>query len=139
MGEVDCLKACAECGRHVRCGEQNCPFCGAALTFFMGAPEYRLKTRLGRGATYAVGAALGAAGFVIGCESSTTPLYGGACTPLSCVPPTNLQDSGAGSGGAGSGGAGGSDQNGGANAVSEGGAAGAAEEPNENDGGPRLP
>jgi hypothetical protein len=134
MGEVDCLKACAECGRHVRCGEQRCPFCGAALTFFMRAPEYRLKTRLGRGATYALGAALGAAGFVIGCQSSTTSAYGGACTPLSCAPPPNEEDASAGSSGAG-----GSDQSGGASAVGEGGAAGAAEEPSENDGGPRSP
>jgi hypothetical protein len=128
MGEVDCMKACSQCSRHVRCGERTCPFCGTALTFFMRAPEYRLKTRLGRGATAALGAALGAAGFVVGCDLGGTaqPSYGGACRPPSCTFPSSGGD--AGTGGSGTAG---SDQGGGAGAVSEGGAAGAGEEPGE--------
>ena len=84
----------------------------------MRAPEYRLKTRLGRGATAALGAALGAAGFAVGCDMSTAQaVYGAACNPPSCTVPSSGGDAGTG----GSGTAGG-DQGGG---VSEGGAAGA--------------
>ena len=155
MGDIDCLKACPECRRHVRCGERACPFCGTALTFLMRAPEYRLKTRLGRGATVALGAALGAAGFVMGCDDGTlVPLYGAVCSPPSCGVPSSGGDAGrtgsaggtAGSdqaggggtadsaggttGGAG-GGAAGSDAGGGGGALSEGGAAGAVDEPSD--------
>jgi hypothetical protein len=90
MGDIDCLKVCAECNRHVRCGERACPFCGAAVTHFMRAPEYRMKTRLGRGATFSLGAALGAIGFSVGCSSdeTTTPVYGASCNPPACTFPS---------------------------------------------------
>jgi hypothetical protein len=147
MGDIDCLKTCAECNRHVRCGERACPFCGAAMTHFMRAPEYRIKTRLGRGATFSLGAALGAIGFAVGCSSDDAPqpVYGAACNPPSCTFPsagtggsavavggTGGATTGGGAGGttAGGGGAAGSDRGGGAGALSEGGAAGA-EEPSD--------
>jgi hypothetical protein len=154
MADIDCLKACAECSRHVRCGERTCPFCGAAVTVFMRAPEYRLKTRLGRGATFSLGAALGAVGFVLACEADRTQaLYGAPCNPPSCTFPSNggagasggVAGGGAGGintanggvagglaagGGVASRGAGGNDEGGRAGAVSEGGVAGA-EEPGE--------
>jgi len=100
MGEIDCLKACSSCGRHVRCHERSCPFCGVALTFFMRVPDYRLKTRLGRNAMFSVGAALGAIGFALGCSSgdNTTPLYGAACVPDCNVWPNGGAESGGGAG-----------------------------------------
>jgi hypothetical protein len=87
MGDLDCLKACPKCSRHVRCHERSCPFCGVSLQYFMRVPDYRVKTRLGRGATAALGAALGAAGFAFGCSSDNAPqpLYGAACSPPSCT------------------------------------------------------
>src|SRR5450432_3601729 len=112
MGDIDCLKACAECNRHVRCGERICPFCGAAVTHFMRAPEDRLKTQLGRGATVALGAALGAIGFALGCGTKTTPAYGSPCNPPSCTFPPNGGD--AGLGGSGGNGTAGGDQGAGA-------------------------
>ncbi|HWZ88307.1 MAG TPA: hypothetical protein VNW92_05635 [Polyangiaceae bacterium] len=119
MGEIDCLKVCSECSRHVRCSERTCPFCGTALTFFMRVADYRLNTRLGRGATAALGAALGAVGFVIGCNSEhSEAVYGAPCNPPACTFP--------GEGDAGTGGGAGS-----AGTAGEGGAAGAGEEPGE--------
>jgi hypothetical protein len=89
MSELDCLKACPKCSRHVRCHERSCPFCGVSLQYFMRVPDYRVKTRLGRGATAALGAALGAAGFAFGCsDNAPQPLYGAACSPPSCTFPT---------------------------------------------------
>src|SRR5450432_2737906 len=130
MGDIDCLKACSGCSRHVRCGERVCPFCGAAVTVFMRAPEYRLKTRLGRGATFSLGAALGAIGFVLGCsDDAPQPVYGAACNPPSCpftyAGSTNAGGNNVGGNNAGGNNAGGSAQGGGAGALSEGGAAGA--------------
>jgi hypothetical protein len=82
---VDCLKACSACSRHVRCGERTCPFCGTAIQFFMSAPEYRLKTRLDRGAMFALGAAFGAAGILLACDNGATgALYGGSCNSPAC-------------------------------------------------------
>jgi hypothetical protein len=117
MGDIDCLKPCVECNRHVRCGERACPFCGAAVGHFMRAPEYRVMTRLGRSATFSLGAALGAIGFAFGCSSDGAPApeYGAPCSPPTCPSPS------AGSGGnaaagadAGGNNAGGSPQGGGA-------------------------
>ena len=147
MGDIDCLKACSGCSRHVRCGERVCPFCGAAVTVFMRAPEYRLKTRLGRGATFSLGAALGAIGFVLGCsDDAPQPVYGAACNPPSCpftyagtggsaaagasagstnAGSTNAGGNNVGGNNAGGNNAGGSAQGGGTGALSEGGAAGA--------------
>lgn len=91
----------------------------------MRAPEYRVKTRLGRGATAALGAALGAAGFAFGCSSdeAPVPLYGAACNPPSCTFPTG-GDTGA--GGMSSAGTGGGAEVGGTGGGAEvGGAAGA--------------
>ncbi len=82
---IDCLKACPACSRHVRCGERSCPFCGTAIQFFMSAPEYRLKTRLDRGAMFALGAAFGAAGILLACDNGATgALYGGSCNSPAC-------------------------------------------------------
>jgi hypothetical protein len=148
---VDCLKSCSGCNRHVRCGERSCPFCGTAIQFFMTAPEYRLKTRLNRSATFALGAAFGAVGILLGCDDSGTPepVYGAACVPNCYVtsPGGNSGNSGtAGSGTGGidvngggaattSGGVGGSGGSGGAVSgggfAAAGGAAGAAAQPSE--------
>jgi hypothetical protein len=123
MGDIDCLKVCAECNRHVRCGERACPFCGAAVTHFMRVPEYRVMTRLGRGTTFSLGAALGAVGFAFGCSSDGAPApeYGAPCSPPSCASPYagtggNVAAGGDNAGGNNAGGndAGGSPQGGGA-------------------------
>lgn len=74
-----CLTVCPECNRHVRCGERDCPFCGARVSSFLRVQEYRLKARLGRGQGFSLGAALAAVGIAtlgndIGCA-----VYGGPC------------------------------------------------------------
>jgi hypothetical protein len=121
MPGVECLRSCPGCSRHVRCGERACPFCGLGLTRFLRAPEYRLKNRLDRGAIAALGAAFGAAGIVLACDTTGTvyPLYGAACVPPSCVFP--------GTGGGGQGGLGG--QGGIGGAPSNGGTGGRGGEP----------
>ncbi len=120
MGEIDCLKGCWSCQRHVRCNERTCPFCGVALAFFMRAPEYRLKTRLGRGATFGLGAALSALGFALGCSGDNAmALYGGTCAPPCGISYGGEENAGGGTAGASAAGAGGRAGSGGATMTSD--------------------
>lgn len=89
------LVPCGGCQRHVRTTEQSCPFCGAALTSIGGrepVAELRLLTRLDRGRMVALGAALSAAGIVLGCQQPAVAIYGGppvpAPTPTPSATPT---------------------------------------------------
>jgi hypothetical protein len=80
---TDCLESCPGCARHVRCGERVCPFCGAAVQFFVSVPEYRLNTPLRRSQSRAFGAALAAAGIAFACESTNTvAVYGAPYEPV---------------------------------------------------------
>jgi len=67
----------------------------------MSAPEYRLKTRLDRGAMFALGAAFGAAGILLACDNGATgALYGGSCNSPACDgTSTVITGGGGGSGG----------------------------------------
>jgi hypothetical protein len=121
MVGIECLGICPACNRHVRCNERSCPFCGVALALFTRAPEYRLKTRLDRNATFSLGAAFAAVGILLGCDSTHSgALYGGAAPCR--VPPCTVETSG------GSVGSGGIDGSGGINILPSGGGAGAAGE-----------
>lgn len=79
-----CLSVCPECARHVRCAERACPFCGGKVSSFMRVLEYRIVTRFDRSRAVSLGAALTAAGFAVGCEANSGPVYGVACTPMIC-------------------------------------------------------
>lgn len=92
------LVPCGDCKRHVRTTEQMCPFCGVTLMVtFRAEPvaELRLLTRLDRGRMVALGAALSAAGIVLGCQQPAVAIYGGPPVPVptpsvapSAPPPT---------------------------------------------------
>jgi hypothetical protein len=61
------LLPCPSCSRHVRASEQECPFCGEALSL-AGIPAPPLPTtRLGRAATFAFGATLIGATSIVAC------------------------------------------------------------------------
>jgi hypothetical protein len=61
------LLPCPACSRHVRASEQECPFCGEALSL-AGIPAPPLPTtRLGRAATFAFGATLIGATSIVAC------------------------------------------------------------------------
>lgn len=63
------LFPCPSCNRHIRRDEAACPFCAAQVDL-SGNPEPRLpRTRLGRAATFAFGAAIAAA-TTAGCSDS---------------------------------------------------------------------
>src|SRR5688500_12848783 len=83
----NCLSACPECNRHVRCGERACPFGGAKITSFMRVLEYRITNRHDRSFLFSHGAALAAAGFVTNCESQGQAIYGAPRNPPACIPP----------------------------------------------------
>lgn len=98
-----CLTVCPACNRHVRDGEQACPFCGARVASFLRVLEYRLKTRLNRGRGFSLGAALTAVGIATASNEVGCAVYGGPCLDAeSCQP-----RAGSGGGGATSGGSGG--------------------------------
>jgi hypothetical protein len=65
------LLACPGCARHVRRTETCCPFCTAALDFSAVPPRPVPRTRLGRGAVFAFGAAL--SGQLAGCTTPSGP------------------------------------------------------------------
>jgi hypothetical protein len=76
--------ACVACGRHVKEGEDACPFCGA------GAPQVgplpRLAgVRMTRAAMFAAGTA-GVAALLDCGSTSATAFYGVACTGGECIP-----------------------------------------------------
>jgi hypothetical protein len=81
--QADGLESCPACARHVRRGERACPFCGAAVQFFVSVPAYRLKTPLRRSQSRAFGAALAAAGVAFACESTNAvAIYGAPFEPV---------------------------------------------------------
>jgi len=109
----------------VRSGECACPFCGAALRACSKIYAFRLTTRLPRGLTRSIGAALAGAGIAVSCAGEGVPVYG--------APGYDLRGGSGGSAGeAGSGGSGGvvipKGGAGGGGAKGEGGAAGSAGE-----------
>ena len=69
------LVECGACHRHVRVGEEACPFCAAPLSAELRATPLprRAPARLSRAALYAFGATSVSA--VVAC-STATPLYG---------------------------------------------------------------
>ncbi len=74
------LGPCTSCGRHVRCVETACPFCGAALRACLRIPEFQLITKLDRSLLVAIGAALTSAGILVNCVTAE-PVYGGPPPP----------------------------------------------------------
>ena len=84
------LKPCASCSRHVRTSERACPFCGERLELFEGLSELRLLSRLDRNTMVRLGAVLSAAGIVLGCRETPTPIaiYGAPAPPSEVQEPT---------------------------------------------------
>lgn len=69
------LRACVECGRHIRIVEGGCPFCGAALPASFAEPPARGRPMgvLGRAAVVMVGAAAAAsATSLAGCSAGVS-------------------------------------------------------------------
>lgn len=69
------LRACVECGRHIRVVEGGCPFCGAALPASFAEPPARGRPMgvLGRAAVVMVGAAAAASGSSLaGCSAGVS-------------------------------------------------------------------
>jgi len=89
----------------------------------MRVPEYRLKTRLNRAQTLALGAALAAAGVACGNDAQTTAIYGAPCNPPECMFPEAGAGGTGGVGGAGGGTAGVDHKGGEGGGSGEGGAA----------------
>ncbi len=72
------LSPCDSCDRHVRCGDDTCPFCGASIT--ARRPVEQPPGRLGRAALFAFGTAVAATVTLSGCNCGTshTPSDGGS-------------------------------------------------------------
>jgi hypothetical protein len=78
--------ACPACARHVRAGDEVCPFCGAKAA--IPEPRRWVRGRFTRAALHAAGAA-GAVVALADCSSTgntrTTAFYGASCTGDACV------------------------------------------------------
>jgi|HubBroStandDraft_2_1064218.scaffolds.fasta_scaffold711604_2 hypothetical protein len=86
--------ACIECSRHVREGDEACPFCGARAPA-LPPPPRAMTTRVSRAAMLAAGAAGGII-VLVDCGDGNTspqPFYGVACTDDSCLGETDASDS----------------------------------------------
>ena len=80
--------ACVQCSRHVREGDETCPFCGASAPP-LPPPPRTLTTRVSRAAMLAAGAAGGII-VLVDCgdgNPSVQAFYGIACTDGSCLGP----------------------------------------------------
>jgi hypothetical protein len=77
--------ACPDCSRHVKEGDEACPFCGAAAVE-LPPPAPTLAERVSRAAMLAAGA--GGVLVMTGCGSSNPTVqvfYGVACTGDACA------------------------------------------------------
>jgi hypothetical protein len=74
------LHPCSSCSRHVKKTEAACPFCGAALALAVVPARAKPTTRMGRGATFAFGAAVATS--VAACSSPTVPASTDANTSI---------------------------------------------------------
>lgn len=78
--------ACTGCSRHVRAGDERCPFCGAAAPALPPTPR-TVQGRVSRAAMLAAGAA---GGVLVLVDCSTSPpsnqvFYGVGCTGAACL------------------------------------------------------
>ena len=78
------LFLCCGCGRHVKGGTSDCPFCGAAVSTEACVDSARPSRRMSRGALLAGGAAVA---FVASCSSAS---YGQCPTEVSLTSPCGI-------------------------------------------------
>ncbi len=78
--------ACVACGRHVREGDESCPFCGAAASSVLPPRGIAPTRSVSRAAMLAAGAAGGIL-ILVDCgngNQQTQVFYGVACTGDAC-------------------------------------------------------
>ena len=78
------LFLCCGCGRHVKGGTSDCPFCGAAVSMEACVDSARPSRRMSRGALLAGGAAVA---FVASCSSAS---YGQCPMEVSLTSPCGI-------------------------------------------------